>query len=128
MKNRDIYASALNLLAQSEMSDENMDYEERAPYLIAAFCNEVCEMDSLLRKVMGSPSKGSFHEVWIPLDEDFPLLERFASVAAKYLAAMLVLDEDGELSDRLYEMYCDGISLIRSELPYAVEKIVNKYI
>ena len=127
MLNKEIYTSALHLLAQSTAEDENQDYEERAPFIIASFCNEVLEIDQLMRKFLGLDSGIDFHKVWLALDELFPLLDRFAPIGAKYLAAMLVIDEDSELSDKLYEMYCDAISTLRSEIPCVIEKITNKY-
>ena len=127
MKNKEIYSSALSLLDQRGDDGINEDYEERAPYLIAAFCNEIFEIDALARKLLGLPSRSEICSVWLDLNDDFPLLDRFAAVASKYLAAMLVIDEDGDLSDKLYEMYCDGISMIRSQLPSFIEKTVNKY-
>ncbi|MBE6667310.1 MAG: hypothetical protein E7607_03255 [Ruminococcaceae bacterium] len=128
MKNRDIYKAALHLLSQSADEGENPDFEERAPYLLASFCSEVFEIDRIYRSILNLPPIDKFDRVWLPLDEDFPLVERLASVASKYLAAMLVIDEDSELSDKLYEHYCDGISRLRAELPCVLESIKNKYI
>ena len=45
MKNREIYENALRLLALSAHEGENEDYEERAPYLLAAFCTEMTELE-----------------------------------------------------------------------------------
>ena len=128
MKNNAIYKSALSLIAQSTADGENLDYQERAPYIIAAFCSDTSEIDAAFRKHLGLPVVSNFEKIFLDLNEDFPLLEKFAAVAAKYLAAMLVIDEDSELSDRLFAMYCDAISLIKNELPMALEKIADKYL
>ena len=128
MKNRDIYKAALHLLSQPADSDLNEDLEERAPYLLASFCSEVFEIDRIYRSILQLPPIDKFDSVWLPLDEDFPLVDRLASVGAKYLAAMLVIDEDPELSDKLYEHYCDGISRLRAEIPCVLESIKNKYL
>ncbi len=128
MKNKEIYDSALSLLAQSSKDGDNADYEERAPYLISNFCYEVLELDRIARKLLGLPEAKDNIPSALSLDVDFPLLDRFISSAVKYLAAMLVIDEDGELSDRLFDMYCDGVSRLREELPAAIENIVNKYL
>ena len=127
MKNRVIYENALRALSQRASDFGNEDFEERAPYIIASFCNEAGEIDSLLRASLGRPAIELYEGVWLSLDEDFPLLDRFASVAVQYLAAMLVIDEDSELSDRLYELYCDGISRIRASLPASLEAISERY-
>lgn len=128
MKNRDIYKAALHILAQPISDDENEDFEDRAPFLISAFCFDVIEIDSILRKILGLKPIKEFNRVHLPLDEDFPLVDKLAHPAAKYLAAMLVIDENPELSDKLYEQYCDSISRLRSEIPCVIESIKNKYL
>ena len=128
MTNRDIYTSALSILAQSSKNGDNEDYEERAPYIIANFLCDVAELDELARKFLGLPPREEFNEIWQPLDSDFPFIDKFASAASKYLAAMLVLPDDEDLFDKLYGFYCDCISRIKEELPAFVEKIVNKYL
>lgn len=127
MKNREIYELSLSLLAQQIDSAENDDFEERAPFLIASFCAEACELDRYLRQGAGIGGARDFERVRVDLDEDFPLLERLAPLAGLYLAAMLVIDEDGTLSDTLYERYCDGMTALRCGIPCAVEEIVNAY-
>lgn len=127
MTNREIYESSLRVLAQSVTTGENEDYEERAPYLIAAFCTEAEEMDGYLRQALGMETSPSFGKVWQDLDEEFPLLERLAPAACLYLAAMLILDEDGELSDKLYDRYCDAMSSLRNGIPATLESIVDRY-
>ena len=128
MTNRDIYATALGLLAQNIDGEENSDLEDRAPYILASFCSEVFELDRLARRLLGLGAEKEFNRAFLPLDGEFPLLERFASAAAKYLAAMLMIDEDSELSDKLYDMYCDSMATIQSQLPTVIEKLVNKYV
>ena len=51
MKNRDIYISALSLIGESVDIEENNDYEERAPYLLAAFCSEAASTDAAYREM-----------------------------------------------------------------------------
>ena len=128
MKNRDIYKTALHILAQPVIDGENEDFEDRAPCLISSFCFDVFEVDSALRTFLDLKPLKDFNRVYLPLDEDFPLVDKLAPLAAKYLAAMLVIDENPELSDRLYEQYCDGISRVRSEIPCVSESIKNKYL
>ncbi len=127
MKNKEIYNSALRLLASGGEPQENADYEERAPYILASFCNEMLELDKAIRTFLELKPSSLTPTVWLDLEADFPLLDRFFSLAAKHLAAMLIIDEDGELSDKLYNMYCEGIALITKELPARLESIINKY-
>lgn len=127
MTNREIYRLALHLLAQQADSEENEDLEERAPYLLASFCSEASEVDRYLRQSEGLGGAVHFTRVCIGLDEPFPLLERLAPLGGLYLAAMLALDEDNDLSDRLYERYCDGMTALQCGIPAAVESITNLY-
>ena len=127
MTNRELFENAIRLLALPNTDDENADYEERAPFLLASFCNEAQEVDSFLRLASGITTAVDFAKIWLPLDEQFPLLETLAPAASLYLAAMLVLEEDISLSDRLYELYADALSSIRSGISYTLESIADHY-
>lgn len=112
----EIYESALALLGESMNRYDNSDYEERAPYLIAAFCSEAQERDKAWRNSLSLEAQSTWNTVFISLDQEFPLSERFASAAAFYVAAMLVVDSDEELSDKLYDRFCDAMSTIDSNI------------
>lgn len=127
MKNRDIYDSALRILAQSMPGTENNDFEERAPYLLASFCGEVLDLNRHLCEALGKSPLTEFERVWIPLEENFPLADRLAPIACLYLAAMLILDEDAEISDKLYARYCEKITALWHEIPAMLHKIKDKY-
>ncbi len=127
MTNRDIYISSLAILAESMVEGDNDDYEERAPYLLAAFCTEARDTDICLRRALDEPEEKDFNAVFIPLENDFPLLERFSSAAALYLAAMLIIDDFPEMSDRLYDKYSDAMSAICSSASAISESIQNRY-
>ena len=124
---KDIFDSALRILAESTVSGDNDDYEERAPYLIAAFCTEAQDADAMLRRATDEAEQEQFSPVFIPLDSEFPLLGRFACTAALYLAAMLVLDYDSELSDRLYDKYSDSMARLCETIPFVSEAIGDRY-
>ena len=127
MNNRDIYISALHLIGEKANSEENYDYEERAPYLLAAFCSDAGETDAAYRSYKKLGNTPSVDSVCIPLDEDFPFADRFVHAASLYLAAMLIIDENAELSDKLFDKYCDTMATIESEIPMKIEKITDKY-
>lgn len=124
---KDIFVSALCLLAESTSEADTEDYAERAPYLVAAFCTEAQDTDEALRVATGAAEAPQFNAVYISLEDDFPLLKRFTSAAAYYLAAMLVIDEDEQLSDRLYDKYSDAMSTIRQSIPAQCESINDSY-
>ena len=127
MQNREIYESALCLLAESTVAEENADYETRAPYLLAAFCTESEELDAKLRAAAKMPSAPTLEAVLLPLDEAFPMMPRLSTAAALYLAAMLILDSDEERSDKLYAQYADIVSRLNDSLPASKHPITNKY-
>ena len=116
MKARDIYTGALKFLSESATGSDTADYEERAPYLLAAFCTDAKDVDSALRKALGKISATNFNHVSISLDSDFPLLDRLVPAAELYLAAMLVMEYDADASDNLYDKYCDCMARISSSI------------
>ncbi|MBQ7384040.1 MAG: hypothetical protein IJV72_04535 [Clostridia bacterium] len=127
MKNKDVYDSALRILAEKDVAEANEDYEERAPYLLATFCAESAEADRIYRRVNGLPEAHPVNAVFVPLTDEFPCSPRFCSAAATYLAAMLIFDDNTELSDKLFERYSDMMSSICYELPALVEPIRDKH-
>ncbi len=127
MKNKDIYDGALRILAERTEEGVNEDYEERAPYIIAAFCCEAAELDEKYRKANSLPEAVKSNEVYVELTSEFSCCSRFSTAACIYLAAMLVMDSDTELSDRLYDKYSDIMSAISSEIPAIIEKIADRY-
>ena len=121
-----VFDGALALI--DEVNDGSVpDYVERCPYIVAAFCAEVGAIDVLLRKSSGTSLQRNYSAVSIGMNEEFPLLPRFLPAATAYLAAMLVLEENEELYERLYERYSDLMAGICSEIPGASEKIVDSY-
>lgn len=114
MLNQEIYEGALRLISESLEEGENEDYKDRASYLIAAFCCEVEELEGIMRRRLGLESRASFNPVWISLDDDFPSLDRLAVAACLYVAAMLILDDDPQRSDWLYDRYSDSLASIES--------------
>lgn len=127
MQNRSIYNAALRLLGESVAEGENEDYEERAPYLIATFCSEMCELNERLCRAKGTTVSELAECVCLELDQAFPLSTRFSSAASLYLAAMLILESDEDRSDKLYARFSDAISRIADGIPAALESIVDRY-
>ncbi len=127
MTNKDIYVRAMYQLGEVADSEENDDYEERAPYLLAAFCTEVAPIVEAYYEAKGLDTPAEPDCVRLPLEFDFPYDEKFVSPAAMYLAAMLIIDENTELSDKLFDKYCDLMASIQSKIPSKIEKIAQKY-
>ena len=127
MINREIYTTALRLIGENPDTSENSDYEDRAPYLLAAFCTESAEIDTAYREANDLPPRTPVNNVSISLTGVFPCASRFTTAASLYLAAMLVIDENIELSDKLFDRYCDAMATIQSEIPAKIEKIAQQY-
>lgn len=121
MTNQKIYEGALKILAETSDMADNEDYEIRAPYLIAAFCSETDEVDMAYRKANNMSASENVNDVYLSLDSNFPRASRFASAACIYLASMLVIDSDPELSERLYEKFSDMLATICASIPQIVE-------
>ena len=127
MKNRDIYISALKLIGENEDVEINEDYAERAPYLLAAFCSDCSETEAAYREYKKIEASDDTDPVRLPLESEFPFVEKFSVAAAFYLAAMLIIDENAALSDKIYDRYCDLMARIQSEIPSRIEKIADRY-
>ena len=123
MSNFEIYENALRILGIPVNAEGNEDYEERAPYLLAAFCSSVLEIDGFLRMAAGMAATAPFNRVFVSLDDEFPLLDRLAPIAALALASSLVADENAELSDRLYERAQDALSDVRCGISLSIEDV-----
>lgn len=122
-----IYQGALRLLAESVEAEDNQDYRDRAPYILGTFCSQTRGVDAVARKLRGIKKASVGDVVYLDLDSQFPLLDDFAPAAELYLAAMLVIDYDAPLYERLFERYCDLISTVCASIESVSEKIVNKY-
>ena len=121
-----IYKAALRLLNETApesvcagCSEEYDEFAERAPYLLAAAVTEAGEVDDGYRRSHGLAE--------IPLEADFPLSPRFAPAVAFYLASMLIADENPELSDTLFDRFCDAMSTIKASIPSVKSAIRNVY-
>ncbi len=124
---RDIYRQALAILGEAPDPDGEHEFAERASYLAAIFCSNTAEIDRDLRESHGYAPQPAFSEIYLELEDDFPLCRCFLSSAAYFVASMLILDENESLSDRLYEKHFDALSHAVSEIPYKKGKTANSY-
>lgn len=127
MTNKDIYKAALSLIAEPIDEEKTEDYLQRAPYILGNFFYENGELDTSYRKFTGLPKRSFVNAVFVPLEDEFPFAERFISSAEYYLASMLVVDEDTELSDKFFDLFSSSMSAIMLEVPAIQEKIADMY-
>ncbi len=119
----DVYNKALGFIGELNDPQGNTDYETRAPYLLASFCSTAKALDKSLRKTNGLDDTPSFSPIYISLMDTFPLCDELIHPAALYIASMLIIDDDSELSAVLYDQYCDAIATIAA----CNESIAEKY-
>lgn len=133
----DVYQKALGFIGELNDPMGNPDYESRAPYLLASFCSTAKSLDKRLRSINGLEAAPSFSPIYVSLMEYFPLCDELIHPAALYVASMLIVEDDSELSSTLYDQYCDSIATIAAsigsvsspvaESPAVCESIVEKY-
>ncbi len=124
---RNIYDQALALLGESTDPDGEHEFAERAGYLVATVCANIAAIDRDYRESRRLGPQPEFSEIYLELDDDFPLSRRFSAPSACFVAAMLILDENESLSDSIYEKYCDALAQAVNEIPYKKEKIKSSY-
>ena len=123
---QEIYSAALRLICENEEADVS-DYEDRAPYLLGNFYAEQIPLQKKLDAAKGEEPVVYPTSLVLDLDEEFPLSDEFLSPATYYLAAMLVLDENESMSDRLFDRYIDGVASLAMSLPTSLHPIRDRY-
>ena len=127
MKNQAIFEAAVRLICEVPDAEQTADYTERAPYILASLFSEAAATDAKYRLSHQSKVAESLPTAYAALDGDFPLSDAFFHPAVYYLASMLVLEENEELSERLFAKYSDGMALICAELPATASPISDRY-
>ncbi len=122
-----ILTSAAEMICEDAASPTCSDYTERARYLLPTVCSECLSLDRQYRKANGEEVTEIAIPCVIDLTSSFPLSDTFLPAVTYYLAAMLVLEENEDLSDKLFSLYTDAISSIQASLPAVSEKIRNRY-
>lgn len=124
---RELFQSALRMICEREETADVSDYEERSEYLIASFCNQFVTMDALISSLLGENAGSYKTTVRLDPDQKFPLADRFANAAIYYLSAMLVIDENEELSEQFFALYSDAVSMLKSTVIGKQESISDRY-
>lgn len=127
MKLRSVYETALKLIGEAENTASEAELEERAPYIGAALCREASALDRAYRNAFGMEEEPAFEGLYLELDSNFPLADRFAPAAAYYMGAMLILDEDLELYETLFERWCDSLASVSAEIPFVKGSTAEVY-
>ncbi len=127
MTNRALYDAALRLVSEVDLPNTNADYEERAGFLLPVICQRLAPLDKALRASANQAEATIPTSVPWALKDRFPLSDALLSAASSLLAAMLVIQENPALSDRLSKMSLDAEQSVRASIPFSLEPIVNRY-
>ena len=122
-----VYDTAIRLIGKVSGSISESELAERAPYIGAALCTEAAVLDRAYRKAFGLADQNSFPTLFLTLESDFPLSDRFAPAAAYYMAAMLILDEDIDLYEKLFDRWCQDLAAISAEIPFVKGSTADVY-
>ena len=123
----DLLKSATALVCERLDDGLAEDYTERAPYILAAFCSQCKGVDASYRRAYQLPAITYSGKATLPLGETFPLVDELIPAATYFLAAMLILDENEKLSDKLMDLYTDSVATLAASLPFISERIAQKY-
>lgn len=150
MTNRNILNSAVSLISEATDANTPEDYAERAPYILATFCNQCKRLHQKYNLALQLNYTSYSEHAFLDLSDSFPLLPALVPAATYYLAAMLVIDENETLSDKLFDLYASEVASLSAEadailnaptpepepepepapeppIPAVLETIVNKY-
>lgn len=127
MKFSSIYRAALHLISDRSGSCSEADYAERAPFIASAIVSEAAAVDREYRAAFSLPEGHYPSGTEIPMSASFPLSDRFATAASYFMAAMLVLDEDEERYETLYDLWTDALATIASEIPGVSGRTKDRY-
>lgn len=109
-------------------SQATEDYTIRGQFLLASFVTQYAKLDRYFREANGMEvTEIQTDMVSIDPEDYFPLSDVFIPIAVYYVAAGLVIEENEEMSDKLFDRYINGILKIRQELPAKQGAIVDKY-
>lgn len=124
---REITDAAIQLICENPLDVATNDYKERASYILPTFCGHCSELDDRYRLAHAIKAKTPLSASYMELETAFPLADVFIAPATYYLAAMLVVDENEELSDRFFALYTDALASVESTLPTTTETVIDRY-
>ena len=124
---REILDSAAALICETVSEADSADYLERTPYILASFCSQCKRVDADYRRAYGLEAIAYPGRATLNYSECFPFVDELIPAATYYLAAMLVLDENEQLSDKLMDLYTDAVASLAASLPMLLERIAEKY-
>ncbi|MBR3893679.1 MAG: hypothetical protein IKJ35_00880 [Clostridia bacterium] len=125
---REITNAAIALVCEEPESVDTQDYKDRAAFILPTFCGHCAAIDDRYRSANAMEKKATFSSTYMDLEETFPLSAIFIAPATYYLAAMLTVDENEEMSDRFFALYTDSVASVEAGLAAVAEQISDRYV
>ena len=123
----EIYDSALQLIGEQTDSPAAADYEMRAGYILANLTTILAPLDAQYLESNGLSSSAPAVRPYVELSKFFPLSTALAPASTFYLASMLVLEENEEMSQRLYALYAEEVARLRATFLCKSGGTVDRY-
>ena len=129
MTYQDLIKSAISTVCEdTSTSAEIEDYTTRAQFLLATFVTQYAHLNGIYREAHGmEPCEISTDIAAIDPEDNFPICDVFTPAAIQYLASALVIDENEEMSDKLFDRYVNIILEISKNLPSKPGAIIDRY-
>ena len=127
MTYREIYENALRMICEDSSVSDTSDYEERAAYILATLISECAAVDKQYRLANGFKAVTYTPVVCVEMDDKFSLCEALIPIAVYYLSAILVLDENEDMSEKFFSLYTDALTSFLSGLRHTSEPIIDRY-
>ena len=127
MTYREIYENALRMICEDSSVSDTSDYEERAAYILATLISECAAVDKQYRLAEGLDAISYTPVACVELDAAFTLCEALIPIAVYYLSAILVLDENEDMSEKFFSLYTDALTSFLSSLNHTSQPIADRY-
>lgn len=127
MTYREIYENALRMICEDSTVSDSADYEERAAYILATLISECAAVDKQYRLAEGLEAVPHAPVACVELDDAFSLCDALIPIAVYYLSAMLVLDENEDMSEKFFSLYTDALTSFLSGLRHTSHPIDDRY-
>lgn len=129
MTNEEVYQAALHLVGERNSTDTtvNADYREHSGYLLAMVCRQCEPVENAYRQANGQNAVALPDQLCYQLTDTFPLSARLSAAGAFGLAALLVADENPDLSGALYGRFRSSLEEILSSLPMQCGTVADRY-
>ena len=126
MTNHDICVAAIKLAGETAPED-CPDYLTRSSAILALVFTECAALDASYREAHGKEESGWTPCVSVDLSAAFPLSEIFSAPVTYALAALLVVDENDELSGTLFTRFAALMNEIRRGISAKSVPITDRY-